>query len=83
MYNELINWVKLANLLDTKCHKDVVVEADGKRRTFRCFPYPNKFNDKYELVWGSVEIDYNKRILNKGYIIPELIVEIKDIDENE
>lgn len=81
MYTDLIGWVKLANLLDKKCHKDVVVEVDGKRRTFRCFPYANKFNGGYEMVWGSVEMDHNKKILDKGYIIPEVIVEIKDIED--
>ena len=85
MYDDLIVWVKLANALDESCHKDVTVNVeilDRKYdRTIRCFPYVARTHGEYMLVWASLEKDAGSNITMQGYIIPELIVEIKDIKE--
>ena len=79
MYNELIGWVKLANALDKTCHKDIVVNVNGKEHIERCFPYIARTQDEYIQVWASLAKDAGATIDQQGFIIPELIVEIKDI----
>ena len=80
MYDDLIGWVKLANALDKTCHKDIVVNVNGKEHIERCFPYVARTQGEYKLVWASLNKDAGSRIDQQGYIIPELITEIKDIE---
>lgn len=79
MYNDLIGWVKLANALDKTCHKDIVVNVNGKEYIERCFPYVARTQNEYKQVWASLEQDAGAKIDQQGFIIPELIVGIKDI----
>ena len=79
MYDDLIGWVKLANALDKTCHKDIVVNVNGKEHVERCFPYAARIQGEYKMVWASLEQDAGSRIDQQGYIIPERIIEIKDI----
>ena len=79
MYDDLIGWVKLANALDKTCHKDIVVNVNGKEHIERCFPYVARTQGEYIQVWASLEKDAGATIDQQGFIIPELIVEIKDI----
>ena len=81
MYDDLIGWVKLANALDKTCHKDIVVNVNGKEHIERCFPYVARTQGEYKLVWASLKKDTGATIVQQGFIIPELIVEIKDIKE--
>ena len=79
MYHELIPWVKLANALDKTCHKDVVVKLGDETRTIRCFPYTAYSEGKYKSVFASIEFDANSGISTQGYVIPENILQINDI----
>ena len=79
MQDDLIGWVKLANALDKTCHKDIVVNVNGKEHIERCFPYVARTQGEYKLVWASLKKDAGATIDQQGFIIPELIVEIKDI----
>lgn len=81
MYYDLIGWVKLANALDKTCHKDIVVNINGKEHIERCFPYIARTQGEYIQVWASLAKDAGATIDQQGFIIPELIVEIKDIKE--
>lgn len=53
-YEDLIPWVKLSNMFDTKCWKRVFVEYNGKKENYECYPWPAKINGKYEVVYSKI-----------------------------
>jgi hypothetical protein len=82
-YNDLIPWVKLANLLDTSCHRVVTVVFDGKKKEIDCYPFPRDIrNDNgtitYKESWAGVE-DADCVSICK-YICEDYITEIESIE---
>lgn len=78
LYRDLNVWIKLANALDSSCHKTVVTEYEGKIEEFECFSYPyidlgGRYIDK---KWVSVD-RYLANPTVDSYIAPEYIKEIK------
>lgn len=78
-YSDLIPWVKLANWLDKKTHRTIVVEFNGKTEEHMCYPYPHQIRTedgkyRYEEVWYLVS---NPSIDITRYISKECIKEIK------
>ena len=71
-YIDLIPWVKLANFLDKKMHKKIIVEYNGKTEEIIAYPYPYKLdNFKYVQAWNDIN--------NTFKINPKHIKEIQDI----
>lgn len=80
MYYDLIPWVKLANVLDASCHKKIVCEHAGKTHEEVCFPYAAAIpGGGYNIVWASLAKDSGHTIDKQGYVIPEMITQIKNI----
>lgn len=82
-YNDLIPWVKLANLLDTSCHRVITVVFDGNKQEIDCYPFPREIrNDDgtitYKESWAGVE-DGNCVSMCR-YIADEYITEIESIE---
>jgi hypothetical protein len=82
-YNDLIPWVKLANLLDTSCHRVITVVFDGKKKEIDCYPFPRDIrNDNgtitYKESWAGVE-DADCVSICK-YICDDYITEIESIE---
>lgn len=80
LYDDLLPWIKLANVFDKKQHKLIVVEYDGKVEEYECFQYPY-------MLWGGREIyfkwcDINAYLANPVVdctINEDYIKEIRDI----
>ena len=77
-YNDIINWIKLANLLDIRCHKNVIVDIDGKEKSIRCYPFAASNNNRFYLVWVSVD---DVELSLQSYINPDKIIRIEDIND--
>ena len=75
-YMDLIPWVKLANWMDKRTHRNIIVNFDGEISEKTCYPYPIQHRNEdgtisYEEVWDSVEnpsIDIH-RYISKEYIL--------------
>lgn len=79
-YNDLIPWVKLANLLDISCHRVITAVFDGKKQEIICYPFPREIrNDDgtitYKESWTGVK--YGNCVSVCRYISDEYITEIK------
>ena len=79
-YNDLIPWVKLANLLDTSCHRVITAVFDGKKQEIICYPFPREIrNDDgsitYKESWTGVK--YGNCVSVCRYISDEYITEIE------
>ena len=83
-YDDLIGWVKLANLLDDGCHKIVVTEYEGEIKEYKCFPWPylsKTYNGDIILDKKWVVIDrYLENPFVDSYVASEFIKEIKEIE---
>lgn len=82
-YNDLIPWVKLANLLDTSCHRVITLVFDGKKEEVNCYPFPRKIqNDDgtitYKESWTGVEDGGCVSMCR--YLADEYITEIESIE---
>lgn len=82
-YNDLIPWVKLANLLDTSCHRVITLVLDGKKEEINCYPFPRKIrNDDgtitYKESWTGVEDGGCVSMCR--YLADEYITEIESIE---
>lgn len=82
-YTDLIPWVKLANLLDTSCHRVITIVFDGKKQEINCYPFPREVRNldgtiTYKESWASVEDD--NFISMCRYIADEYITEIESIE---
>ena len=77
MYTNLIPWVKLANALDSKCHKKVTARINNRFETEECFPYVAEYHGVYMKVWASVEHDANSSIHMQQYMNPDMIIKIE------
>lgn len=79
-YDDLIPWIKLANLMDRSCHRTVVVEYDGKTEEYECIPFPFIMQDEngYHVNERWCDIDsYRSNPVICSSINPEYIKEIK------
>lgn len=77
-YVDLIEWVKLANILDVKCHKRVYTNFNGEEKEYICYSYPyRKEYGIYEERWTSIDKD----LIIGSYIAPEYIVKIDNVTE--
>lgn len=73
-FEDYIRWIRLANILDIKTHKNIKVSFNGEESEHICYPYPMKQNDgSYKEVWCSLDKD----LINNSYLAEEYIVEIK------
>lgn len=71
---DYINWIRLANILDTSLHRKVYTNFNGDEKEFICYPYPVKMNDgSYKEMWTSPEKD----LILTSYIAEEYIVKIE------
>ena len=77
MYNDLMPWVKLANALDSKCHKKVTAQINNRFETEECFPYVAEYHGVYMKVWASVKHDANSLIYMQRYMNPDMIIKIE------
>lgn len=82
-YNDLIPWVKLANLLDTSCHRVITTVFEGKKQERVCYPFPRDIrNDDgtitYKESWAGVEDGDCVSICK--YICDDYITEIESIE---
>ena len=74
-YEDIIRWIKLANILDKSTHKIITTNFNGELKDVECYPYPYKGdNGVYVTKWTSPE----KTLVNDSYLADEYIVEIKD-----
>lgn len=74
-YEDIIRWIKLANILDKSTHKIITTNFNGEIKDVECYPYPYKVdNGIYVTKWTSPE----KTLVNDSYLADEYIVEIKD-----
>lgn len=74
-YEDIIRWIKLANILDKSTHKIITTNFNGEIKNVECYPYPYKVdNGVYVTKWTSPE----KTLVNDSYLADEYIVEIKD-----
>jgi hypothetical protein len=78
---DYLPWAKLANFLDKSTWRDVVVEYDGKRETYKCFPYiqeifSSETKYSYRINWCEVCKAHTRWDV---FISPEYIKEIKEI----
>ena len=82
-YTDLIPWVKLANLLDTSCHRVITVVFNGEKKEIDCYPFPRDIrNDDgtitYKESWAGVEDGDCVSICK--YICDDYITEIESIE---
>lgn len=79
-YCDLLPWIKLANLFDTTCHRNIVFEHDDVQMEKECMPYPymSIADNKYEILWVPIESYLDNPYIDI-YIPKELIIEIKDV----
>lgn len=79
-YDDLIPWIKLANLMDRSCHRTVVVEYEGKTEEYECIPFPFIMQDEngYHINkrWCDIET-YRKNTVVCSSINPDYIKDIK------
>lgn len=74
-YEDIIRWIKLANILDKSTHKIITTNFNGEIKDVECYPYPYKVdNGVYVTKWTSPE----NTLVNDSYLADEYIVEIKD-----
>ena len=74
-FEDIIRWIKLANILDKSTHKIITTNFNGEIKDVECYPYPYKIdNGVYVTKWTSPE----KTLVNDSYLADEYIVEIKD-----
>ena len=74
-YEDIIRWIKLANILDKSTHKIITTNFNGEIKNVECYPYPYKVdNGVYVTKWTSPE----KTLVNDSYLADEYIVEIID-----
>lgn len=74
-YEDIIRWIKLANILDKSTHKIITTNFNGEIKNVECYPYPYKVdNGVYVTKWTSPE----KTLITDSYLADECIVEIKD-----
>ena len=74
-FEDIIRWIKLANILDKSTHKIITTNFNGEIKDVECYPYPYKVdNGVYVTKWTSPE----KTLVNDSYLADEYIVEIKD-----
>lgn len=74
-FEDIIRWIKLANILDKSTHKIITTNFNGEIKNVECYPYPYKVdNGLYVTKWTSPE----KTLVNDSYLADEYIVEIKD-----
>lgn len=74
-FEDIIRWIKLANILDKSTHKIITTNFNGEIKNVECYPYPYKVdNGVYVTKWTSPE----KTLVNDSYLADEYIVEIKD-----
>lgn len=74
-YEDIIRWIKLANILDKSTHKIITTNFNDEIKNVECYPYPYKVdNGVYVTKWTSPE----KTLVNDSYLADEYIVEIKD-----
>lgn len=74
-FEDIIRWIKLANILDKSTHKIITTNFNGEIKDVECYPYPYKVdNGVYVTKWTSPE----KTLINDSYLADEYIVEIKD-----
>lgn len=81
-YNDLIPWVKLANLLDTSCHRVITVVFDGKKKEIDCYPFPRDIRNEdgtitYKESWAGVD---GNGVSMCRYICEDYITEIESIE---
>lgn len=74
-YEDIIRWIKLANILDKTTHKTITTNYKGDVKDIVCYPYPYKIdNGVYVTKWTSPE----KTLITDSYLADEYIVEFKD-----
>ena len=74
-FEDIIRWIKLANILDKSTHKIITTNFNGEIKDVECYPYPYKVdNGVYVTKWTSPE----KTLVNDSYLADEYIVEIKN-----
>jgi hypothetical protein len=74
-FEDIIRWIKLANILDKSTHKIITTNFNGEIKDVECYPYPYKVdNGVYVTKWTSPE----KTLINDSYLAEEYIVEFKD-----
>lgn len=74
-FEDIIRWIKLANILDKSTHKIITTNFNGEIKDVECYPYPYKVdNSVYVTKWTSPE----KTLVNDSYLADEYIVEIKE-----
>ena len=78
-YIDLIPWVKLANWLDSSCHKILTIEDNGVASKVKCYPFPIQIHKgeyyEYEQAWTPVENPSSLSICT--FISPECIKNIE------
>lgn len=67
LYTDLINWVKLANYLDSDTHYKVTTNYQGKIEEHICYAYPMKIGNSYTRVFSSV-LEVNDKYIASEYI---------------
>ena len=78
-YTDLIPWVKLANWLDTSCHKILTIDNNGITSKIKCYPFPRQIRNgdyvEYVEAWTSAEHPHDPSMCI--YIDPENIKHIE------
>lgn len=74
-FEDIIRWIKLANILDKSTHKIITTNFNGEIKDVECYPYPYKVdNGVYVTKWTSPE----KTFITDSYLADEYIVEVKN-----
>lgn len=77
LFHDLIVWIKLANALDSNCHRIITTIYEGQKKEHECFRYPQMdWNGKIiHERWVDIE-SYKKNPSIDTYIDPQYITEI-------
>ena len=79
LFNDLLPWIKLANALDSKCHRVITTVYEGKKEEHICFPYPSMdySGTKIGKKWVDVE-SYRANPYIDRYFDEQYITEISE-----
>ena len=74
-YEDIIRWIKLANILDKTTHRIITTNYKGDVKDIVCYPYPYKNG---EGVYVTKRTSPEKTLIVDTYLADECIVEIKN-----
>lgn len=82
-FHDCLPWIKLANLFDKKCHRNITTEFNGEIKTAECFPYPYICISGDDIIidkkWCNIE-RYLENTVVDSYIDDRYIIKIDDVE---